>query len=266
MICHSIEVIRPEKYHEDYATESGFTYGVYDPGFQATVGIFAGRNILVEIFGGGKTDKAKTTYLEKKEKKLEFNKRYDTFLAIDFLDCYSDKKLKSILEPYIGNPVRSEYHHFIPSAPATMLSVVDDTLARCQEICDCIPDGILPSIEWFTKMGNFKNREIAEWEPRVWNGLCRAISAIGWQEVRKNVIRSDEQIAFERRPILREMKTMLNEYGLMPSQILGKKHLYSHRDLMNRADRTLRAAKRMFNGGEDEAVLILAQSKLRVVI
>ena len=119
----------------------------YDPGFVATQGTWVGQKILVEIFGnapGGNLD-----YARVQAAKIEFNKRYPNFLAVNYQDCYDDRKLVKLLEPYIGRPERVIVNESLPETPAVMLSTVDDTLKRCQEICNKMPDGLLPTLPWF---------------------------------------------------------------------------------------------------------------------
>ena len=260
LYAHGIKITIPKLYSKEYAEQSGRSYGRYDPGFVATHGEWQGREILVEIFGG--QPGGSSTYASVQAAKIKFNEQFDNFLAIDYMRCYSDKCLQDILQPYIGLPERVIYDSILPNAPATMSSSVEDTLKRCQEICDNTPDGLLPALTWFYRTEKYKGRERLEWEPERWHGLVEAISRLGWKEVREKMKRTDAQIAYGRAPTLRNVQDIYDKFNLAPSKLFNK---WCHTKDLNEDDKkwfnlaqcTVNACKRLFQDGEKDAIKLL---------
>ncbi len=260
LYAHGIQVNPPARYPEQYSIETKQAYGKYDPGFVATHGELAGREVLVEIFGG--SPGGNSDYARVQKAKMKFNERYDNFLAIDYLKCYSDQDLANTLRPFIGDPPRLIFDSKIIEAPAIMLSRVDNTLKRCQEICEKMPDGLLPPVTWFNRNQKYKNRTRADWEPDTWSGLTDAVNRLGWPKVRLLMKRTDKQIAFERAPTLKNVAAIYDKFGISPTKLFNR---WCHNRSLSDEDRrwfnlaysTSKSCKRLFENGEKDALRLL---------
>lgn len=290
LVAHGIIVLEGQAYPQEYCTRFGKNSGRYDPGFIPIVGQFQGKHVKVEIFGGvpGGDVAQKDAYLKTRAAKEKFHQNDPLFLALEFKDCYEDSRIAEILKPYIGEPDRVIRNERIQDTPATMLSIVDDTIKRAQQVCNNTPDGLIPPTAWFTRTGVFKNREIAAWEPQQLHGLNLHITKIGRKQISALMVRSQAQIDFEmnanRSPVLDDMvkiwtKTDFTDAPRMqewmaelrihrePLKILkgrlamklGDK-CRQEKDYYNFVTRTLYNCNRFFTEGEREAWRMLRES------
>ena len=181
LLARGIELRRGERYPDQYAEQSGYTYGKYDFHFSATQGIYDGKTIDVEIFGCPRNYQAKEKYDTVRAAKEKFNDGRETFFAIEYTFCYQEKELVKRLEKYIG--VIEPFVFAKPSharLPSTSWSISDRVLQQCREISAKMPDGNLPNSDWMICSGNHKDREREPWELSYrWNTLYRNIGLLG---------------------------------------------------------------------------------------
>lgn len=181
-----------EKYKNDFYDI--FKEGaVYDIHFLGLSGIYRGKWINVEIFGGSRGHD-ESRYKIKKDKKKEYHKEDKFFLSIDWLECKHENKLSVILKKYIGL-IKS---HYIPKKQ------YQNTNSTCWSLLDIIiPDvkiivtnlGHLPSHDWFTRQKRYKNRKIEDWEKTIKTNkgtLSNFISKCGgYHKIRKILYLTD---------------------------------------------------------------------------
>lgn len=212
LLAHGIDPTPGGLYPESFQLKYGKKCQ-YDPGFRDR----DGNEIKCEIFGGGPCNKEE--YARVRKMKEDFHAGDPYFLAIEFGDCYNDAKLGDILEKFIGRPDRVIIDDRFPEMPATMLSVIDDTLKRCQEICDRMPDGELPSHHWFHRTNTHKNRIREAWEPNTWSGLVESISKLGWVNVRKEMKKTLAQRDYIKQRVLDECRVVFDRFKMGPNYV-----------------------------------------------
>lgn len=182
--ARGLDVYRGRKYPEEYATSSGRKHGWYDLEFDAVSGEFAGKRILVEVWGNneksGPLGQDLDKYLQTKTQKLAFNKGNSCFMGISFQDCYKEHVLADSLEQFIGlcNPTRfkNDEDRVLPSA---LWSTADHVLEQCRLVCDNMPEGKLPPSSWFRCKEKYKDRKINAWEPQNWHNIDEKICMLG---------------------------------------------------------------------------------------
>ena len=261
--AHGIKVLPGGAYPEAFAKQTGKNKCRYDPGFVATNGPHTGQRILVEIFGV--KPKGQDSYAAVQAAKTAFHEGNPLFLALLYSDCYKDDVLAVKLEPFIGRPERITRHERLPDAPAVMLSYVDDALKRCQEVCDKLPDGQLPSSSWFNRAKCHKDRERYDWEPLSWDGLTAQVSNLGWKNVRALMVQSEAQNEYLRNKTLDAVEEMYKKFGLSPWQIrqrFAAKHEGRSTEeaaWCEKADTTIRDCIKIFTGAQEEALEIVKQ-------
>lgn len=266
LLAHGIEPTRggpyPKEFFAIYKRK-----GVYDPGFYDQ----HGNEIKCEIFGGGRMHQE--DYNKIRKMKVDFHEGNSNFLAIEFQDCYKDDNLRNILERFIGRPRRIIQDVRFPDLPATMLSVVEDTLKRCQDICDKMLDGELPSNHWFHRTNSFKNRTRYAWEPATWNGLVENISKMGWQAVRKQMIKTPAQQEYIKKQgentkeqVLGECQAIFDEFQRGPNYVShlaifdGRNRQFcteQQKETRRKARTAAAHFQKLFNGGDDLIIKML---------
>lgn len=212
MLARNIKVEQGDQYPAEYAMKYDRARGVYDFHFVATEGLLAGKRISVEIFGGGRAcgdEKSKKKYEETKRFKLDFHKENELFLALEFDECYADETLTKRLKSYIGHPPVVRFHELIKLCPTTQLSQVDVIMNECKAISARMPDGSLPSTDWFQLSRQHENRERYEWEPHRWAGFLTRLRRIGMAAIREAL--GQEQI----KPIKWTFDRFLDELSIV---------------------------------------------------
>lgn len=154
LFARGIEHRRGDRYPEGYELASGRAYGIYDLHFRA-----GDRWMDVEIWGDNPGGHDAVEYQAKRKSKEEFNKANPNFLGIHYEDCYSDKKLSRVLEPYIGLIAAFRFERSTdPIIQSTHWSNTDELLECCREIAHQMPDGKFPTEEWLRKRGKHADR------------------------------------------------------------------------------------------------------------
>lgn len=143
------------KYPEAFARLSGQKYGYYDLHFLDHDGDW----IDVEIWGDRPHGHQEEEYARKRLLKESFNLSRDTFLGIQYQDCFSEKSLTEILEPYIGTLEPFVFDKPLDrKIPSTHWSNADELIEYCREFIKQIPDRKFPTEEWLRKRGKWNNR------------------------------------------------------------------------------------------------------------
>ncbi|MBL97739.1 MAG: hypothetical protein CMF52_07980 [Legionellales bacterium] len=155
-----------KNYPDDFAYFNGgpASRGMYDCHFVARVGPLKGQLINVEIFGNrnktGTGPHGSKVYAKRRKQKEEYNKDDPCFLGISFLDCYDEKKLETILEPYIG--IIKPFVFTTDRQVESTTTRLEDVIEKCQWIID--RHGNLPGSNWMRKHKKYKNRLVETWE------------------------------------------------------------------------------------------------------
>ncbi len=180
LLARKIKVLPGRRYADSWSSFSGKSYGVYDMHFVANHGRFANQEMSVEVFGGGPRGNS-VAYQNTKALKIKYHENNQNFIYLDFQDCYKESKLKVIMSQYIKEDL---VELPTPDFPTTMLSTVDYVLRKCTEIMKVRSDDVLPSLAWFNRDGDFKDRNVESWEPRSWAGFVQTLHSIGIRTVR----------------------------------------------------------------------------------
>ncbi len=147
---------RGHKYPTKYNELSGRKYGYYDLYFFNK----KGQSVDVEVWGEIPMGKDQLNYQAKKKSKEKFNRKRDSFIGINFRDCYVESKLEAILLPFIGNKKKLKYQtphdHLVHSVH---WSTADELIEFCRDIALKQRDGAFPTEEWLRKRGTFRNRK-----------------------------------------------------------------------------------------------------------
>lgn len=217
LYTRGVEHERGKRYPDSYSEQTGQTYGYYDLHFTDN----QKRTIDVEIWGEKPNGHAQDHYEYKKKLKEDFNSQNDSFLAINFRDCFEESKLEEILKSYIGiiSPFvfENKYDDVIPS---THWSNADELIKYCDDFAKKMPDGIFPTEEWLRKRGKWKKRQ-----GEAYNTLSIYIKKwIGGVRKLRDIIGQSENstIKWDKDLVLKEYKDIYNKYGITTGQIRGK--------------------------------------------
>ena len=185
LLARGIPVSKGMKYPKEYSDRFPRSYGVYDLHFKATVGKLQGREIKVEIWRSTVGRDADNKYSETRKFKEEFHKSDSSFLGIEFADCYSEIKLQKLLISLIGK-ARIIRQHPMFKVPSNMISIMDQLVAECKNICDKLPEGDnkLPSCDWFARSKAYSSRTVYDWEPQSWGRMIGHLGRIGYRNMR----------------------------------------------------------------------------------
>ena len=195
--CRGITLLHGTAYPEDYKNFEGgpAIKGKHDgllPKIEL-VDEYKDKDLDIEVWGNGKENNSKgptgkkvasDKYAARRKQKEAYHRGNKYFLGISYLDCYDEKKLTKILEPYIGiiEPFvfTVKRDHLVES---TKLSRTDKVLKMCKWIIERYGD--LPGEGWMRKRkgGKYENRKRELWEddkqcPNL-NSLCVWIKQIG---------------------------------------------------------------------------------------
>ena len=201
------------KYPEDFSMFSGQKYGYYDLTFLDQ----QNRWIDVEIWGDKPYGHNEDKYARKRDLKEQYNLSNPSFLGIEFEDCYDDKRLTSILQPYIGiiEPYIFE-KAFDKEIPSTHWSNADELIEYCRDFANKCQAGIFPTEEWLRKRGKWKNREGIAYNTlsiyiKKWIGGIRKLRRIIGQEENSTEVWNKEKA-------LAEYAKWNNNYGFTPGR------------------------------------------------
>ena len=202
------------KYPDDYAKLSGKTYGYYDLFFTDK----SGRSIDVEIWGDKPNGHNERNYALVRAGKEKYNQGREGFLGIHYSECFSDKRLTAILEPYIGIV---EPHIFEKASDQFLetahWSNADELLETCRKIAAAQPDGKFPTEDWLRKRGQWANREGRAYNTvsvyiKLWIGGTRKLRELLGQTENSSVL-WDEQKA------IAAYEGFYKKYGKTPTQM-----------------------------------------------
>ena len=211
----------PAKYSETYDRKRGF----YDMHFNGTMKPYENTKLSVEIFGSGNyggDNVRKRHYAETRKFKEDFHKVDDTFIILEYRDCYSDERLAKLLRPYIGlPPVVLERSAKLAT---TMASVQDQVLQQCRDIKSKLQTDKLPSSAWFDRTGPYIDRKIEEWEPRSFAKLVRDIERIKFTEIRKLLGENDipSRMSWSEPEVLVAYKAAVAKYNVSPTTLYNR--------------------------------------------
>ena len=155
LYARGVEHKRGEHYPEGYSVQSGRRYGAFDLSFRAS----DGQWIEVEVWGDNLDRLSKGNYTKTKRLKERWQASNPHFLGIPSSDCLSDRRLTSILTPYIG--VIEPFHFDFPTDKLIETSHwtdADDLLKHCSAFAAQMPDGMFPCEGWLRKRGRYADR------------------------------------------------------------------------------------------------------------
>lgn len=227
LLARDIRVEKGDKYPKSFNDNYDRKCAIYDLHFVASEDPYKNRRISVEIWGGAPRDsKGSGRYAETRSFKEEFHKDDDTFLGIEFQDCFTEKKLDTIFMPYIGEK-EVIIEHPLMKVPTTMLSFADEVIKECKEICEKLPEGsTLPSMDWFARQNYHKDRPIFDWEPKSWGRLLGRLAKIGYGNVRNALQQPSKHVEWTMDQCFENLKTLIDTYDKVPrdiKKILGNK-------------------------------------------
>lgn len=260
LLARGIKVMKGRSYPVLYSETYNRKRGFYDMHFVGTVEPFENKELSVEIFGTGNyggVNIRKKHYAETRRFKEDFHKNDETFIAIEYKDCYSDVKLGSILGPYIGYPDvnicgRGKFN-------TTMISIEESVLQQCRDIKDRLGTDKLPSSAWFDRTGPYKNRKVEEWEPKSFAKLVQNIERLKFTEVRRLLgesnIRSNK--TWNEAEVISQYKDTMVTYNVSPAALYSRLRLRLKREnslsrsdmlLMSQMSKLSNAISKFFKG------------------
>lgn len=259
LYARGIEHRKGGKYPEAYAEESGRQYGIYDLTFLSA----NGRWIDVEVWGDSPHGLA-AEYGVKRTAKEKFNRENNQdFLGIGFRDCYEEKSLTAILEPFIGKitPFRFD-KPTDPLVHSTHWSNADELLAYARQLAGEMPDGRFPTEEWLRKRGKWASRPGEAYNTlsvyiKTWLGGVRNLRRLLDQE-------HASTIEWTREKALQAYKAFYERYGMTTDQArqqYDRKHTVSQ-DVYLEAAR-IGAAVSKYAGGATAAKAFLGIDAVR---
>jgi len=207
---------RGRKYTKSYAKASGKKYGVYDLRFHSPV---LDEEIDVEVWGGHPAGKA-VEYDRVRAEKERYHEGDPRFLGLEHTDCYSEKKLKDLLRPFIGERGIVRFGNDLDRAvPSVRWTEAPDVLERCRALAAAQPDGAFPSESWLRKLHRFANREgpsyttLADQVIRCFGGVPNVRKLLGQS--------GDNRFKWNYDIVLVELKKWMEQYGRTPMRIVG---------------------------------------------
>jgi hypothetical protein len=213
LYARGIEHRKGRKYADGYAEHSGHRYGIYDLRFLAS----DGRWMDVEVWGD-KPVGLEEEYRAKRVLKEGFNQENNPdFLGIGFRDCYEEKRLTDVLEPYIG---RIEPFQFDKPTDrlihTTHWSNADELLEYARHLAATMPDGKFPTEEWLRKRGKWADRPGEALNTfsvyiKMWLGGVRNLRKLIDQE-------QVSTIDWTREKALEAYREFIERHGMTPDQ------------------------------------------------
>ncbi|MHB1957539.1 MAG: hypothetical protein ACYCO5_00730 [Acidobacteriaceae bacterium] len=259
LYARGIEHRKGGKYPDAYAEDSGRQYGIYDLTFLAA----NGKWIDVEVWGDSPHGLT-AEYGVKRTAKEKFNKKNNQdFLGIEFRDCYQEKSLTAILEPFIGEITPFRFDK--PTDPlihSTHWSNADELLDYARQLAGEMPDGRFPTEEWLRKRGKWANRSGEAYNTlsvyiKTWLGGVRNLRRLLDQE-------HASTIEWTREKALQAYKAFYERYGMTTDQArqqYERKHTVSQ-DVYLEAAR-IGAAVSKYVGGATAAKVFLGIDTVR---
>jgi len=229
LLCRDIEVKKGESYKNEYTQNTG-RKGTYDLHFKGTNGIYKDTWMSVEIWGG-KLKKHQEAYNKKRKEKEESHTNDDSFLGIEYQDCYDESKLINKLEPYIGviEPFifKNEEDKRIC---CTKWNLIDSIRNGCNYIMEN-NKGEIPSICWMRRSAKiWKDRTREDWEITEnfdIREFCYTIKRFGGIRNARNLMKIGEQsiIYWNKESIANFVNKIYTLYKLFPNDIFRKNRL-----------------------------------------
>lgn len=262
LYARGIKFKKGERYPEEYSNQTGRKYGIFDIHFEGQNGSFKDNWVDVEIWGENPNGHDKKNYANKRNQKINFNKKNKNFLGIEYRNCYNEDKLINILKPYIGviKPFvfEKETDHKIKS---TMWSLADSVIERCKYIMNH-NDNNMPGESWLRcrKGGKYEHRKREDWEKKYnLNSLCVHIKQVGGMRKIREILNCPQtSTLWNKEKILQEIKDIYITYGRTPGSIQADLYITINQteketELMKRSARIIAAANHHFNGKYREA-------------
>ena len=160
LYTRGIKITKGRYYTNSYSQKTG-RKGIYDLHFISPI---ADNEISVEIWGGAHSNNRQDAYNNKRKDKEESHINDNTFLGIEYDDCYSESNLISILEPYIGviEPYifENEKYKTISCTKWNLIAGIEKGATYIMEN----NNNIIPSALWMRCRGIYKNRIHETWE------------------------------------------------------------------------------------------------------
>ena len=213
LYTRGIEHRKGGKYPETYAEESGRQYGIYDLTFLAA----DGKWIDVEVWGDSPHGLA-AEYGVKRAAKEKFNRENNQdFLGVGFRDCYEEKSLTAILEPFIGKITPFRFDK--PTDPlihSTHWSNADELLDYARQLASEMSDGRFPTEEWLRKRGKWASRPGEAYNTlavyiKTWLGGVRSLRRLLDQEHASTIEWTAEKA-------IQAYKAFHEQHGMTPDQ------------------------------------------------
>ena len=248
------------KYPDDYAALSGKTYGYYDLFFIDK----AGHGIDVEIWGDKPNGHNEINYASVRAGKEKYNQGRKGFLGIHYSECFSDKKLTDILNPYIGviEPYIFEgsFDKYLETAH---WSNADELLETCRQIAAEQPDGKFPTEDWLRKRGRWASRE-----GRVYNTVAGYIKLWigGTRKVRELLGQTENStLQWDKEKAIAAYKNFYNRHGKTPGQMRNENRKINKEFSKEVVDEGIRISSAVlkYAGGANEVDIILGITKDR---
>ncbi|MEW6596135.1 MAG: hypothetical protein AB1429_01430 [Pseudomonadota bacterium] len=232
---------RGERYPEDYAIQSGRTYGRYDLHFTSQTG----EQIDVEIWGDIPDAYSHGRYAATRRKKEEYHADRSNFLGLHYLDCQSENRLAQLLAPYIGfiKPFQFTKPHDRQIESAHW-SDADEMLESCRQLAALQPDGIFPNEQWLRKRGKYASRQ-----GDTYNTLAAYVQTKlgGTRNVRTLLGQADANTAkWTSESVVEAWREFERRTGLTPAQCKGTyRRTHTNHDILAEGAKIYEAARRL---------------------
>ena len=214
-IARGIGVMHGRLYPDAYALTIDRQCGRYDMHFTAVSGDLSGKEILVEVWGGGIAANS-DRYAATRKATEDFHNYDKCFLGIEYKDCYKEIRLTTLLEPYIGSPNVTFSYSGVPTCQSSVFEMV---VQECKHVYENMPDKLLPSQNWLLRNGSYSERHVLHWEAPSWAGLCDRITAIGTDKIRQALGEDPKFRQWTIDMVLEEFQRLFQKYHLTASTI-----------------------------------------------
>ena len=221
LLIRGYNVEKGRQYPVEYSQKYSRDHALYDMHFVATSGIYENVEISVEIWGGptgvNKTHKAFDYYAETRGFKEDFHKNCDTFLGIEFTDCYKDAKLLDKLRPFIGDAaVLPKYLAQLPPVAVVALPLYDQVIKECKDVLQKLGTSELPPVSWFKRDEAYRHRKVFDWEPASWSGFAHRLALVKISVVRKT-LGNEVRVTWSTEKLVDEMVKWFQHHDMSPA-------------------------------------------------
>lgn len=225
LLIRGFSVTKGRRYAAAFSEQYPRNNAWYDLHFTATSEAYAGKEISCEIWGGPKhcwTQDNIDRYAQTKAFKVDFHKESNSFLGIDYTDCYNDQKILHILLPYIDKAaVLPSWAAKLPPVAVVALPVYDRVLEESEQILQKLGTTELPAMAWFWRAGCYANRTIHAWEPDSWSPYAKRLGMVKITVVRR-ALGGKVRKTWTKESIVEEMVAWYKTHNASPKQIILK--------------------------------------------